>query len=71
MLLTSEQHRAIAAFLWRKAASEPEQKRLRMLKPAQSHSALARARDARPDLAPKTVRTIEAAYKIAGEGGER
>lgn len=70
MLLTSDQHRALAAFFWRKAASEPEETRLRILKQAQVHSGLARAQDSDPSLAPKTVRSIEAADKIAGEGGD-
>jgi hypothetical protein len=66
VLLTSDQHRSIAAFLWRKAANQPPLKRQKMLRSAQLHSGLARAQDLNPSLRPKTVVTIKKAYEALG-----
>jgi hypothetical protein len=38
MQLTAAEHRAIAAYLWRMASGEPEERRRRMLAGAQLHS---------------------------------
>lgn len=65
MLLTSAQHRAIAALLWRRAAKEPPLKRLRLLRSAQVHTGLARAQDLDASLAPATPKSIAEVYADA------
>jgi hypothetical protein len=53
MLLTAAQHRAIAAYLWRAASGQPEERRQRMIASAELHSHLARLQDEDPALRPR------------------
>ena len=51
-MLSAEVHRKVAAYLWRKAAAEPDERR-RLVAQAELHAHLARAQDEHPALRPR------------------